>query len=60
MHRDVKPENLLLDAEGTLKIADFGVARCEAQNSRDMTGEIGTPGYMAPEVIIVIISNLPF
>ena len=42
---------MLLDTHRTLKIADFGVARVEAQNPRDMTGETGTLGYMAPEVI---------
>ena len=52
VHRDVKTENMLLDAHRTLKIADFGVARVEAQNPRDMTGETGTLGYMAPEVHI--------
>lgn len=51
VHRDVKAENMLLDARRTLKIADFGVARVEAQNPRDMTGETGTLGYMAPEVL---------
>jgi serine/threonine protein kinase len=43
---------MLIDAHRTLKIADFGVARVEAQNPRDMTGETGTLGYMAPEVFI--------
>ncbi|MBA0841128.1 hypothetical protein Goarm_003640, partial [Gossypium armourianum] len=51
VHRDVKTENMLLDAHRNLKIADFGVARVEAQNPRDMTGETGTIGYMAPEVL---------
>ncbi|CDP03662.1 unnamed protein product [Coffea canephora] len=51
VHRDVKSENMLLNANRTLKIADFGVARVEAQNPRDMTGETGTLGYMAPEVL---------
>ncbi|KAL8047991.1 hypothetical protein ABFX02_07G034700 [Erythranthe guttata] len=51
VHRDVKAENMLLDTQRTLKIADFGVARVEAQNPRDMTGETGTLGYMAPEVL---------
>lgn len=53
VHRDVKTENMLLDTNRNLKIADFGVARVEAQNPRDMTGETGTLGYMAPEVIMV-------
>ncbi|KAM1720555.1 hypothetical protein ACFX12_022206 [Malus domestica] len=51
VHRDVKTENMLLDTRINLKIADFGVARVEAQNPRDMTGETGTLGYMAPEVL---------
>lgn len=50
VHRDVKSENMLLDYQRNLKIADFGVARVEAQNPKDMTGETGTLGYMAPEV----------
>lgn len=57
VHRDVKTENMLLDANRSLKIADFGVARVEAQNPRDMTGETGTLGYMAPEVPTSFICN---
>lgn len=53
MHRDVKTENMLLDINRNLKIADFGVARVEALNPCDMTGETGTLGYMAPEVLIL-------
>ncbi|CAN1195228.1 Serine/threonine-protein kinase STY13 [Linum perenne] len=56
VHRDVKTENMLLDKSRTVKIADFGVARLEASNPNDMTGETGTLGYMAPEVIL--LSNL--
>ncbi|KAL3526429.1 hypothetical protein ACH5RR_011085 [Cinchona calisaya] len=51
VHRDVKTENMLLDKTRTVKIADFGVARVEALNPNDMTGETGTLGYMAPEVL---------
>ncbi|MBA0791495.1 hypothetical protein Gohar_016072 [Gossypium harknessii] len=51
VHRDVKTENMLLDKTRTVKIADFGVARLEASNPNDMTGETGTLGYMAPEVL---------
>ena len=50
VHRDVKTENMLLGSQKNVKIADFGVARVEAQNPKDMTGETGTLGYMAPEV----------
>ena len=54
MHRDVKTENMLLDKTRTVKIADFGVARVEASNPSDMTGETGTLGYMAPEVCLIL------
>ncbi|GLJ22040.1 hypothetical protein SUGI_0412970 [Cryptomeria japonica] len=51
VHRDVKAENMLLDRSGSVKIANFCVARVEAENLRDMTGTTGTLGYMAPEVL---------
>lgn len=44
---------MLLDKTRTVKIADFGVARVEASNPNDMTGETGTLGYMAPEVLLL-------
>jgi serine/threonine-protein kinase len=51
IHRDLKPANILLAPDGTLKIADFGLAkRLEADSSQTRTGSIlGSPSYMAPE-----------
>lgn len=48
---------MLLDKTRTVKIADFGVARVEASNPNDMTGETGTLGYMAPEVCVSMTSH---
>ncbi|KAE9611563.1 putative dual-specificity kinase TKL-Pl-4 family [Lupinus albus] len=50
LHRDLKGANLLMDENGVVKVADFGVARVKAQ-SGVMTAETGTYRWMAPEVI---------
>jgi serine/threonine-protein kinase len=50
VHRDLKPSNVLIDAAGTPKISDFGLAKRLGEAARTATGVIvGTPGYMAPE-----------
>jgi hypothetical protein len=52
VHRDVKPENLLFDPDGRVRLADFGVAlSVELERLTRTHAAVGTPLYMAPEVI---------
>ena len=52
LHRDVKPQNLLLSAEGTLKVGDFGIAKLLNAKGMTLPGTVlGTPSYIAPEQI---------
>ncbi|MEZ4219209.1 MAG: serine/threonine-protein kinase [Myxococcota bacterium] len=48
LHRDVKPENVVVMSDGTAKLTDFGTARLAPRSTRVLT-EVGTFGYMAPE-----------
>ena len=52
VHRDIKPDNLMLTKEGIVKIADLGIAKTFEESSagaKDQRGVLGTPHYMAPE-----------
>lgn len=55
VHRDVKPSNVLMDEDGGLFVADFGLAkRVDTQGDASITEEgifVGTPHYIAPEVV---------
>jgi serine/threonine protein kinase len=50
LHRDIKLDNILLDANGLVKICDFGVGKIVRRGEK-MTEQCGTPAYIAPEIL---------
>ena len=52
LHRDLKPQNLLIDKSGALKLADFGLARAFGIPVRTYTHEVVTLWYRAPEILL--------
>lgn len=52
MHRDLKPQNILISKDGGLKLADFGLARIFTPNLKPLTIEVVTRWYRAPEILL--------
>jgi eukaryotic-like serine/threonine-protein kinase len=51
IHRDIKPANIILLPDGTVKVADFGIAHIESSELTQVGTVLGTPSYMSPEQI---------
>lgn len=52
LHRDVKPENMLLSEEGLLKLCDFGFARPCNGGAGDLSDYVATRWYRSPELLV--------
>ena len=50
VHRDIKPDNILLDLDSTIKLCDFGVSK-EVKEGQLLTDSCGTPAFVAPEIL---------
>ena len=51
VHRDIKPSNIMLAEDGQVKLVDFGISHVRSVDDASVPGLMGTPSYMAPELI---------
>ena len=51
LHRDVKLDNILIDARGNVKLCDFGISRVVESLDEQIMEQCGTPAYIAPEIL---------
>ncbi|XP_025894965.1 cyclin-dependent kinase 16-like, partial [Nothoprocta perdicaria] len=52
LHRDLKPQNLLLSERGELKLADFGLARAQSIPTKSYSNEVVTLWYRPPDILL--------